>query len=77
MHGPGGQTFGLFAIGYAIVVVAFAALIIVVLILLIRYLLAATRAARVYVETQRATPTGIEPPPATKPAVRTRKPPAT
>jgi uncharacterized membrane protein len=75
---PRGDGFWVFGILHGILFVAFAALVIVVLILLIRYLLAATRAAHLYVETHRSVaPTADQAPPATVPTPRprARKPP--
>ena len=66
---------GLFPFVYLGLVIVFMILVLSALILLIRYLIVATRAARIYIDTHTASPpAGVDAPPATK-AARVRKAP--
>ncbi len=71
--GPGGGAPGLFPFVYVGVVIVFTILVLTALILSIRYLIVATRAARLYIDTHTASPLAVDDaPPATK-AARVRK----
>jgi fatty acid desaturase len=72
-YSAGLNVFAFWTILYLVVATVLTVLVVTVLILLIRYLLAATRAAKVYVEAQLATTSVVEAPPPTRPAPRTRK----
>jgi len=71
--GPGGGAPGLFPFVYVGVMIVFTILVLTALILLIRYLIVATRAARIYIDTHTPVPQSVvDAPPATT-ATRPRK----